>query len=66
LGLWTRYHVVGADALAPRSGLNDLITLQKLVVRGRPEPPAFRFSGIADAQLLLTVLVLCAVADRCC
>ena len=28
LGLWMRYHVVGADALAPRSGLNDLITLQ--------------------------------------
>ena len=28
LGLWMRYHVAGAAPLAPRSGLNDLITLQ--------------------------------------
>ena len=28
VGLWRRYHVVGAAPLAPRSGPNDLITLQ--------------------------------------
>src|SRR5215468_12331784 len=28
LDLWMRYYVVGAAALAPRSSLNDLITLQ--------------------------------------
>src|SRR5215467_8463739 len=28
LDLWMRYHLAGAAALAPRSGLNDLITLQ--------------------------------------
>ena len=27
-GLWMRYHAVGAATLAPRSGVNDLITLQ--------------------------------------
>ena len=52
-GLWMRYHAVGAATLAPRSGVNDLITLQNW------------WSGAGSNRRPSLFRRVCSVAARC-
>ena len=45
--------------------LNARRRRSEVVVRGGVEPPTFRFSGVAYAEVALVVRVLCVVGDRC-